>query len=112
MTDFLKDIVRHTGKLSVSYTKEDQSEIVLHPQDLTVMVCCYGFNVASAASLLEQLHAYAVPLLNITSFDLPESITSLTQNGFLNEQGLTQPGLEFLQASNYWVFAENLKGEA
>jgi len=112
VTELLEDLNRHTGKASVPVAKDDQSENALHPQDLTVMVCCYGFEVATAASLMDRLHGYAVPLLNLAHFDLPESINRLRQGGLLNQQGLTQAGLAFLQASKYWAFAENLKGEA
>lgn len=112
VTEFLEDLNRHTGKSSVPVAEDDQSESVLHPQDLTVMVCCYGFEVATAATLMERLHDYAVPLLNLAHFDLPESINRLLQGGLLNQQGLTKAGLAFLQASKYWAFAENLKGEA
>jgi hypothetical protein len=112
VTAFLENLNRHTGKLSVPVDKEDHLQIVLHPQDLTVMVCCYGFDVATAARLLERLRTYTVPLLNLANFDLSESFTRLRQGGFLNDNGLTQQGLVCLQASNYWVFAEKLKGEA
>lgn len=112
VTEFLEDLNRHTGKASVPVAKDDQSEIMLYPQDLTVMVCCYGFEVATAASLMDRLHGFAVPLLNLEHFDLPESIGRLQQGGLLNQQGLTQAGLAFLQTSKYWAFAENLKGEA
>lgn len=112
VAEFLENLHRHTGKASVPVAKDDQSENTLHPQDLTVMVCCYGFEVATAASLMNRLHGYAVPLLNLAYFDLPESINRLRQRGLLNQQGLTQAGLAFLQATKYWAFAENLKGEA
>ncbi|MBH3400075.1 hypothetical protein I5S60_10920 [Pseudomonas fluorescens] len=112
VTEFLEDLNRHTGKASVPVVKDDQSENVFHPQDFTVMVCCYGFEVATAASLMDRLNRYAVPLLNLAHFDLPESINRLRQGGLLNQQGLTLAGLAFLQASKYWAFAENLKGEA
>lgn len=111
VTEFLEELDRHTGKASVPVLKDDQSESVLHPQDLTVMVCCYGFEVATAESLMVRLHGYVVPLLNPKHFDLPESVTRLRQGGLLDEKGLTQAGLAFLQSSKYWAFAENLKGE-
>lgn len=109
---FLADIYKHAGKASVPVAKDEPFADALHPQDVTVMVCCYGFDVATAASLMDRLHRYAVPLLNLASFDLPESVNRLQRGGLLDDQGLTEAGLAFLRASKYWSFAENLKGEA
>jgi hypothetical protein len=58
------------------------------------------------------LREYAVPLLNLASFDFPESINRLRRGGLLDDNGPTKMGLAFLRASKYWSFAENLKGDA
>lgn len=109
---FLAEIDKHTGKPSVPTPKEEPQEDTLHPQDVTVLVCCYGFDLATVEGLSERLCGYAVPLLNLASFDLPESFNRLRRGGFLDDKGLTETGLAFLRASKYWSFAENLKGEA
>jgi hypothetical protein len=83
----------------------------LLPEDITVLVCCYGFDLTTADSLSERLRGYAVPLLNLASFDLPESIRRLRCEGLIDDMSLTETGLAFLRASRYWPFAENLKGE-
>jgi hypothetical protein len=51
-------------------------------------------------------------LLNLASFDFPESINRLRRGGLLDDNGPTEMGLAFLRASKYWSFAENLKGDA
>ena len=109
---FLAEVEGQTGKRAV-HTPEDKAPVdALHPHDFTVLVCCYGFSVVTAESLLARLKGYAVPLLNLASFDLPESIHRLRLMGMLNDRGVTEGGLSFLRTSNYWSFAENLKGEA
>ena len=90
----------------------DIPQSALCPQDLTVMVCCYGFAVATAASMLDRLQSDAVPLLNLSGFDLPASFDRLQKGGWLNEQGLSETGLAYLSASKYWMYAESLKGQA
>lgn len=109
---FLAELDKYTGKPSASIPKDEPQKNTLHPQDVTVMVCCYGFDLATADGLSDRLHRYVVPLLNLASFDLPESINRLRRGGLLDDNGLTETGLAFLQASKYWSFAENLKGEA
>lgn len=108
---FLAELDKHTGKASVAAPKNKPQEETLRPEDVTVLVCCYGFDLATVERLSERLRGYAVPLLNLASFDLPESFNRLRRGGLLGENGLTEAGLAFLQASKYWPFAENLKGE-
>lgn len=107
---FLDDIGRHVGKASSSPARPAPAETLLEPHDMTVMVCCYGFGVVSAASLSECLDSYEVPLLNLAEFDLPASIARLRERGFINDRAMTDAGLAYLSASKYWAFAENLKG--
>lgn len=109
---FLAELDKHTGKASVAIPKNEPQEETLRPQDITVLVCCYGFDLSTAEKLSDRLRGYAVPLLNLASFDLPESFNRLRRGGLLEEKGLTEAGLAFLQASKYWPFAENLNGEA
>lgn len=109
---FLAEVEKQAGKSAVHTPEVDAQVDALHPQDVTVLVCCYGFSVGTAESLLARLQEYAVPLLNLASFDLPESIHRLRLMGRLDDRGITDGGLSFLQTSSYWPFAENLKGEA
>lgn len=109
---FLAEVEKQTGKPAVHTPKDEAQVDALHPQDVTVLVCCYGFTVVTAESLLARLQKYAVPLLNLASFDLPESIRRLRHMGMLDDRGITEGGLSFLRTSKYWSFAENLKGEA
>lgn len=110
--NFLKGLYRLAGKTSAPVRKDETPDDALHPEDLTVMVCCYGYDVVTADSLAERLRRDPVPLLNLSSFDLPESFARLQRVSMLGEQGLTEAGLAFLQASKYWFFAEHLKGDA
>lgn len=112
VTAFLAEIDKQTGKSSVPIANDEPQANALQPQDITVMVCCYGFDVATAEGLSDKLRGYAVPLLNLASFDLPESINRLRRGGLLNDKGMTEAGLDFLRGSKYWSFAENLKGQA
>jgi len=109
---FLGELDKYTGKPSASIAREEPQTEPLHPEDMTVLVCCYGFDLTTADSLSERLRGYAVPLLNLASFDLPESIHRLRREGLIDDRSLTETGLAFLRASRYWPFAENLKGEA
>lgn len=111
--DFLTNIERHCGLPSVS-TKETKPQEVdaIRPEDVTVLVCSYGFNVATAEDLLSRLKVYAVPLLNLASFDLPESMARLRNAGLINDNGLTEQGLALLMGCKYWAFAEILRNEA
>lgn len=106
---FLAEIDKHTGKASPHITQEEPQVDAVQAQDVTVLVCCYGFDVTTATGLSDRLNGYAMPLLKLDSFDLPKSINRLRCVGFLDDKGLTEAGLAFLQDSKYWSFAENLK---
>lgn len=112
VNEFLAKIERHCGLPSVTTEEEKPKEDAIRPEDVTVLVCSYGFNVATADDLLSKLKAYAVPLLNLANFDLPESMERLRRARFINERGLTERGLAHLTRSKYWVFAESLRKEA
>lgn len=111
--DFLATIERHCGLPSVGTQETMPKEgDAIRPKDVTVLVCSYGFNVATAEGLLSRLKTYAVPLLNLANFDLPESMVRLRNAGLINDRGLTEQGLAHLMESKYWAFAENLRKEA
>lgn len=110
--DFLAKIERHCGLPSVSTEETKPQEDAIRPEDLTVLVCSYGLNIATTEGLLSRLKTYAVPLLNLARFDLPESMARLKNAGLINDDGLTQEGLAHLMGCKYWIFAENLRNEA
>jgi hypothetical protein len=110
--DFLAKIERHCGLPSVSAEETKLQEDAIHPEDVTVLVCSYGLNVATAEGLLSRLKTYAVPLLNLANFDLPESMARLKNAGLINDNGLTEQGLAHLMGCKYWAFAETLRNEA
>lgn len=111
--DFLANIERLCG-LPSARAKEIESpkDDAIRPEDVTVLVCSYGFNVATAEGLLSKLKTYAVPLLNLACFDLPESMVRLKNAGLINDDGLTKQGLAHLMGCKYWAFAESLRNEA
>lgn len=110
--DFLSNIQTHCGLPAVR-TKEIECQVdnVIHPEDITVLVCSYGFNVVTAEGLLSRLKTYAVPVLNLASFDLPESMVRLKNAGLISDTGLTEQGIAHLMGSKYWAFAESLRNE-
>lgn len=112
--DFLRVLEQHCGKPAHENHPllESAPAEILQAQDVTVLVCCYGFALGGAAALATRLTKAAVPLLNLASFDLPESFARLQQCGMLADDGVSAAGLAFLQASSYWPFAEHLKKEA
>ena len=110
--DFLAKIERHCGLPHFNDEETKPEEDTIRPKDVTVLVCSYGFNVATAEGLLSRLKTYAVPLLNLTNFDLPESMGRLRNAGLINDNGLTEQGLTHLMGCKYWAFAENLRNEA
>jgi hypothetical protein len=112
VNDFLANIERHCGLPSISEKKiKPQENDVIRPEDVTVLVCSYGFNVATAEGLLSKLKTNAVPLLNLASFDLPESMVRLRNAGLMHDNGLTEQGLAHLMGCKYWAFAESLRNE-
>jgi len=114
VNDFLAKVERHCGVQSVTTDVEEKKpqEDAIRPQDATVLVCCYGFNVATTEELLSRLKTNGVPLLNLASFDLPENMSRLRNAGLLNDRGVTEQGVTHLMESKYWGFAENLRKEA
>ena len=112
VNDFLAKIERHCGLPSATAEETKPQADAIRPQDVTVLVCSYGFNVATTEDLLSRLKTYAVPLLNLANFDLPESMGRLRNAGLINDRGLTEQGLARLMGSKYWAFAENLRKEA
>lgn len=112
VNDFLATIARHCGLPSDTPEETKPQKEAIRPQDVTVLVCSYGFNVATPEALLSRLNTYGVPLLNLSNFDLPESMGRLRNAGLINEHGLTEQGLAHLMGSKYWPFAESLRKEA
>jgi hypothetical protein len=111
--EFLANIERHCGVPSVSAQEiKPQEDIAIRPEDATVLVFSYGFNIATAEGLLSNLKTYAVPLLNLANFDLPESMVRLRNAGLINDNGLTEQGIAHLMGCKYWAFAESLRNEA
>lgn len=110
--DFLATVARYCGLPSVNVTEsEPQEKDAIRPEDVTVLVCSYGFNVATADGLLSRLKTYVVPLLNVGSFDLTKSMVRLGNAGLIDDDGLTQQGLAYLMGCKYWAFAESLRNE-
>ena len=111
--DFLANIERHCGLPSASAKEiKPQENDAIRLEDVTVLVCSYGFNVATAEGLLSKLKTYAIPLLNLASFDLPKSMDRLRNAGLIHDNGLTEKGLAHLMGGKYWAFAESLRNEA
>jgi hypothetical protein len=110
--DFLAKIERHCGLPHFNGEEKKPQKATIRLEDVTVLVCSYGFNVATADGLLSRLKTYAVPLLNLAAFDLPESMVRLRDAGLINDSGLTEQGLAHLMGCKHWVFAENLRNEA
>ena len=111
--DFLANIEIHCGLPSVSAQElKHQENDEIRPEDVTVLVCSYGFNVATVEGLLSRFKTYAVPLLNLASFNLQDSMVRLRNAGLINDNGLTEQGLTHLMGCKYWAFAESLRNEA
>jgi hypothetical protein len=109
LESFLTWFAGQAGKASTTLVV-DEEKSALEPKDYTVMVCCYGMNVSSATELSEAINKNAVPLLDLSRFDLMASFERLRVLGYLDNQGLTHEGLAYLQPTPYWAFAEHLKG--
>ncbi len=112
--DFLFNIEQHGGRQSTCSPVEDEVSQVetIYPQDITVLVCCYGFNVASMDALLSKLNDSAVPLVNLAHFDVAQSCYRLKNAGLMNDDGVTELGETHLMESKYWLFATRLREEA
>ena len=111
--DFLANIKRHCGTPAINANEAmRQEDDTFHSEDVTVLVCCFGFNVVTAEGLMCRLRTYAVPLLNLESFDVQASLIRLKNATLINAHGLTEKGLDYLMGSKYWAYAESLRDEA
>lgn len=117
---FLAGIAGRMGKTSNNPSQEEAAgrtgerpvPVKLAPEDITILVCCHGFALQTAAELEDRLGRTPVPLLSLDRFHLPESFQRLREAGMLGDQGVTTAGLELLDASPYRAYAEYLKGES
>lgn len=107
---WLECLAQQTGRLSAPVAAtEDDALPPLSPHDITVIVCSYGLNIATPRALSEALGRIPIPIINLAGFDLSASFERLSRRGFINASGLTAEGLDFLQTSQYWAYAEHLK---
>lgn len=106
---FLSWFSGQCGKASIKSVIDEDKKPTLEPEDHTVLVCCYGLGVSSAADLSATINQSAVPFLDLNGFDLLASFERLSGLGYLDHQGLTDAGLSYLQESPYWGFAEHLQ---
>lgn len=102
---------KQCGKVALAAADPAQppTACALSAHDHTVMVCCHGFQVATASGLLAAIGNSPIPLIDLACFDLPASFARLEEHGFVDAQGLTAQGLHYLQSTAYWAFAERLK---
>lgn len=111
LKEWLIWLYEQAGKCSAveKQVSEKDSVEVLLPHDYTIMVCCYGFGVASSSAIIEKLSQSAVPIIQLANFDIEDSLKRLKRLAYLGDDGLTSTGLEKLQSGRYWVFAEHLR---
>ena len=107
---WLEAIDKLTGRSAAANRPSNEDEQQLRPEDYTVLVCCHGFGVSNPSALSDAVKQSAVPVFNLSSFDVPGSFSRLLGYGFLDDAGLTPAGLSHLMASRYWPYAENMKG--
>lgn len=98
------------SSVSAAATEDDAFLLSLSPHDYTVLVCCHGLNVSTPSTLSEAICRSLAPIINLSEFDLPESFARLRSRGWINESGLTAEGLDVLKTSQYWGYAQHLKG--
>lgn len=108
--NFLEQIYSHCGKVSTETIKDNRAQPELYPQDVTVLICCYGFGVVNSEDICKRISQNSIPLLKLDSFELQGSLERLSNAGYIDNDGLTTDGFDYLQASPYWMFAESLKG--
>lgn len=87
----------------------DEDTMALMPNDYTIMVCCYGWDVSAEVELTGIIDRSAVPIISLSDFDLPDNFGRLRRCGLLNDTGLTPRGLEILKSSPYWSYAGQLR---
>jgi len=110
LMNFMDRLYRNCGrKISKEQPEIDVSDL-LQPEDITVLVCCYGIGTATENVLQKRIGESCIPIIDITKFNFTDSIQRLTKRGYLNSEGVTSDGLTYLQSTPYWLFAENLKG--
>jgi hypothetical protein len=108
--DWIMWFYDQTGKRTEKSIPESENvSLTLMPQDYTVMVCCYGWNVGTPAALSDCIDKSLIPIINLAEFDVTESFSRLQKGGFLDESGLSDTGKAHLWSSPYRTFAEHLK---
>lgn len=111
LKDWLAGLYAMAGK-TVPLPDDDvsgQAATVLLPHDFTVLVCCYGWQLATPAALQTRLQQTRIPLFDFQGVDVGDSFSRLRQLGWLDATGLTAAGLVALQDSPYWPYATCLK---
>ncbi len=110
LQDWLSGLMQLAGKAATAPdTPAEQPAPALLPQDYSVLVCCYGWQLATPTSLQQHLQEASFPLLDFRGVDMEQSFARLSQTGLLDKVGITTAGIAILQASPYWPYAAYLK---
>jgi hypothetical protein len=109
---FLEDVFSHAGRVQERTVSDETGIAALAAEDITVLVCCYGFGASTAEQLTGILERHTVPILDLSTMDLRGSLNRLRCSGMMAEHGVTEMGVSYLKASKHWVFADYLKENA
>lgn len=76
-----------------------------------VMVCLYGYRTGDPEAVAQRLAAEAFPVVALERRQLVRLIGQLQGLGYVGPSGLTAAGLNALQSSRFWGYAERLREE-
>lgn len=81
------------------------------PEDFAVLVCCYAWETAIVGKLRQSAEDVAIPIVDLERLDLGNRIQGLRAMGLLDEEAISEFGVETLRQSPYWLYAVRLKEE-
>lgn len=80
----------------------------LGKEALGLMVCLYGFGTADPERIMQRLASDPFPVVRLDRGDLAGLMSQLRGAGLVDQDGLTDAGIQALRNSPYWGFAERL----
>lgn len=106
--DWLTGIYAHAGQAGESASLSESQELM--PEDFTVLVCFYAWNISSLEGLQARLTAKN-SVVSLGNEQATISMKKLLECHCLDAAGISEQGKVELMNSPYWHYAESLKQE-
>lgn len=110
--DWLESLMALAGHAAAEETTALQAKgVQLQPTDYTLMVCMRAWDLYSAESVTSVLSQGKFSLISIPELDVVEGIRRLKTLGLIDDNGLTDLGVDTLNESPYGHYVQVLKEE-